>query len=87
MFLNWPENRVDCIVFNQPYRYTEISRFSYKMGIHAKIRFQTQMLMLVMVVYSCNLSTSLAKAGDCCELKGQLRLQGQALSQTKQMKQ
>lgn len=57
------------------------------MGIHAKIRFQTQMLMLVMMVYSCNPSTSQAKAGDRHELRGQLRLQGQTLSQTKQMKQ
>lgn len=42
--------------------------------------------MLVMLVYF-NPGTSQAKAGDCHELRGQLRLQGQTLSQTKQTKQ
>lgn len=36
LYLNWLENRVGCTIFNQPYRYTELSRFPYKMGIHEK---------------------------------------------------
>lgn len=81
LFLKWPENKVGYTIHNQPYGYTELYRFSYKMDLHTRIRFQIQTLVLAVKAHACYVNTPEAKAGDCCVLEACL---GFGVRQTKE---